>query len=205
MTPALVHSFILIAAIVVSFVVEKTGLAQYDLQICATLFIALFVSQKIFKQRSRLLESVVFTLVVMIIVNSTGGTASPVFFLIYFLLFSLALLLEPLIAIVVTLTLVIFYLFSLPQNLDLKSLIPIFSLAFLTPFALFLGQEFIESQKLQTDTFLFLSLMLKNHLRAIKKSLDNFLGDRDLHQMKEQTREMERLIDKFEENQSCKR
>lgn len=212
MSPAITHSIILILTIALTFVFPKTGLAQYDLQISALLFISLFLGKKLLKNNARLLESVIFTLIVLIIINSTGGVSSNLFFLIYFLLFSLSLLLEPIIPITTTLTLVIFFILALPENQEANTLLPIFSLAFLTPFAMFLGVEYkknlefkIQNSELKNtltknkeETFLFMSLMLKNHLKSIKEAVENFIGDHQLHQIKKHSREMERLIEKYE-------
>ncbi len=230
MPKEIIHSVILIAAIGLAFIFSKTNLAQYDLQIAAFLFIVLFIGKHIKQRekekntpnntkerltkkilvgnggdRSLLLESVIFTLIVLGIVNTTGGTSSPFFFLIYFLLFSLSLLLEPIISITTTLALIIFFLVNLPPDQSFRSLLPIFSLAFLTPFALFLGEEYLQvkklevrSKKLETDTFLFLSLMLKNHLKNIKSAIENFMGDHQLEIIRKSAQRMEKLIDKFE-------
>jgi len=205
MTPTIIHALMLIATLALSFLFSKTPLSQYDLQIGALLFIVLFAAQRVLKIKSRLLESVVYTFIIMLIVNSSGGIASPFFFLIYFLLFSLSLLLEPIIPITVTLALIVFFLLSLPENQSLKNLIPVFSLAFLTPFALFLGEEYVKIKRLenrlgqtQTSTFLFLSLMLKNHLKNILEAAENFMGDHELHEIKRNAGRMEKLIDKFE-------
>jgi len=207
MTKEIIHSIILIITIALTFLYPKTSLAQYDLQFCALLFIVLFLAKRFVpkKEASKLLESVIFTLIVLSIVNTTGSTASPFFFLVYFLLFSLALLLEPVISITASLTLIIFFLINLPEGQNLKNLLPIFSLAFLTPFALFLGQEFLqiqklksENQKLEEKTLLFLSLVLKNHLKTIKEAVENFMGDSQLEAIKKAVLKMEKLIDKFE-------
>lgn len=151
------------------------------------------------------MESVIFAMVVLGIVNTTGGTDSPFFFLIYFLLFSISLLLEPVISITSTLALVIFFLLSIPQNQSLKSLLPIFSLAFLTPFAMFMGQEYVrneklkmKNEKLEENTLLFLSLMLKNHIKNIKNAVENFMGDKELHEIKKTTQKMEKVIEEYE-------
>jgi signal transduction histidine kinase len=210
MSKEIVHSVILIITVVLTFVFPKTPLAQYDLQISAGLFAFLYIVKRFFIKRdsySRLIESVVFTLITLGIVNSTGGTASPFFFLTYFLLFSLSLMLEPIISITMTLSLIVFYLLTIPQNQDIQSLLPIISMAFLTPFALYMGQEHIEAKKtkdrneqLQEDTFLFMSLMLKNHIKNIKEAVENYVGDHELDIIKRSANRMEKLIEKFEKN-----
>src|SRR3989344_5387729 len=166
MSKEIAHSLILVFAIVLTFIFPKTNLANYDLQITAILFIILYSVKRFIVSKdiySRLIESVIFTLIIMGIVNSTGGLNSPFFFLVYFLLFSLSLILEPIISITTTVTLIIFFLLNLPANQDFKTLLPIISLAFITPFAMFMGSEHIESQKskvnsqkLKEETFLFL-------------------------------------------------
>lgn len=210
MTKEITHALILIFTIVLAFILPKTNLAQYDLQISAGLFILLYLTKKFIISKniySRLIESVVFTFIIMGIVNSTGGLTSPFFFLIYFLLFSLTLILEPIISITTTVTLIIFFLLSLPASQDFRTLLPIISLAFITPFALFMGQEKIrirqlaeKSEKTKEDTFLFLSLLLKNHLKNIKEAAQNFVGDHQLDIIKKSAQRMEKLIEKFEED-----
>ena len=208
MSREIIHSIVLIVTIAITFLFPKTNLAQYDIQIGAVLFIILFLAKRYFIPRnsaSKLMESVIFTMVVLGIVNTTGGTDSPFFFLIYFLLFSISLLLEPVISITTTLSLIIFFLFSLPQNQSLKNLLPIFSLAFLTPFAMFMGQEYLQikklearSQKLEKDTFLFLSLMLKNYIKTIKNAVENFMGDKELGIIRKSISKIEKLIEQYE-------
>lgn len=214
MTPEIIHSLVLMATITAAYLSSKTILATYDLQIAAVLFMIFFIAKKFLGSgnKSRLIESVIFTFLVLFIVGSTGGLASPYFFLLYFLLFSLSLLLEPIISITATLALIIFFILELPPAQPFQTLFPLFSLAFLTPFALFMGQEYIESQKFrlkadrligekaksQEETFLFLSLMLRNHLRSIRHHIDNFMGDNELQNIKKHVRNMEHLIDKFE-------
>jgi len=209
MTKEIGHALILIFTIVLTFILPKTNFAQYDLQISAGLFIFLYLTKKFILSKniySRLIESVVFTLIIMGIINSTGGLSSPFFFLVYFLLFSLSIILEPIISITTTVTLIIFYLLNLPANQNFKTLMPIISLAFITPFAMFLGQEKINGDKLKAkgektkeETFLFLSLLLKNHLKNIKEAAQNFVGDHQLETIKKSAARMEKLIEKFEE------
>jgi len=210
MTKEIIRSLILIATIVLACIFPKTNLANYELQITAGLFVILYLVKKLVVSQSsssRLIESVIFTLIIVGIVNSTGGVNSLFFFLIYFLLFSLSLLLEPIISITTTITLVVFFLLSVPQGQNWKNLLPIISLAFITPFAMFLGEEYkrsekleVKSEKLQEDAFLFVSLLLKNHLKNIKEAVENFVGDHELDIIKKSASRMEKLIEKFEKS-----
>lgn len=204
------HSLLLIICIGLAFIFPQTALAAYDIEIAAFLFVLLFVARKLslFSRKTRLFESAIFTLVILGIINTTGGMQSPFFFLVHFLLFSITLLLEPVIPIIVTLTLMVFFIFTVHGQVTLIQLLPIFSLALMTPFALILGNEYEETKRLkksissQTEnTYLFLSLMLKNHLKEIQNSIDNFVGDHELSSIKRQVRNMEKLIDMFEKEQ----
>lgn len=207
MTHELIHSIILIICIALGFVFPQTQLAAFDIEIMAGLFILLFIARRFsfFSKKTRLFESVIFTFIIVGVVTNSGGLTSPYFFLIHFLLFALTLLLEPLIPIIVTITLMIFFAFTISGTVQLLSLLPLFSLALMTPFALILGKEYEETKQLkkslssqQENTFLFLSLMLKNNLREIQKNIDNFAGDAELSAIKRQVRTMEKLIDMFE-------
>lgn len=210
MTIELVHSLLLIICVALAFIFPQTGLVAYDIEIAALLFVLLFVARKLslFSRRTRLFESAVFTLIIVGVINITGGLQSPYFFLVHFLLFSISLLLEPIIPIIVTLTLMVFFVFTFHGQATLAQLLPIFSLALMTPFALILGNEYEETKRLkksmsaQTEnTFLFLSLILKNHLREIQNNIENFVGDHELNSIKRQVRNMEKLIDMFEKEQ----
>lgn len=169
MSKDIIHSIILIAAILISFVFGKTNLVQYDVQISAFLFIILYSIKRFVIPKdsvSRLVESVIFTLVVLFTVNATGGIHSPFFFLIYFLLFALSLLLEPIISITTTIALIVMFMLSLPENQSFNTLLPLFSLALLTPFALFMGQEYIKNEKLERE--------VKQEAEVIEKLIEKY-------------------------------
>ncbi len=198
------HSVILVLAIASAFLFAKSPFSGYDLQLAGILFIALFLVKRFIKT-TRAFEAIVFTLIVFVIVNTTGGLESKFFFLTYFLLFALSLLLEPVESIIATLTAIMFFLLYFPWDKPFDSMIPLLSLALLTPFAMFMGQAYIKSEKLkaknekdQKDTFLFLSLLLKNHLKSIKEAIENFMGDKELGEIKKSASNMEKLIEKFE-------
>ncbi len=210
MTKELLHAVLLVLSIALMFIFPQTPLRTYELEIAALLLIVLFAVRKLslFSKKTRLFESVVFTLIIMGIVNTSGGIASPYFFLIYFLLFALTLLLEPIISIITTVTLMIFYVFTISGTATISQLIPIFSLALMTPFALIMGNEYEETKRLrktmsrQTEnTFLFLSLLMKNHIKSIQEQLDNFVGDHQLQSIQKSIHSMRKQIDMFEKQQ----
>jgi hypothetical protein len=186
----------------------QSPLIAYDLQISALLFIVLYFTKKYYlpsHPTSHLLESVIFTFVIVSVVLSNGGIDSPFFFLIYFLLFAVALMLEPVVAMASTLSLIIFFIFSLPQDQPFKVLIPIFSLAFISPFAMFMGKEYEKNQKLKIkderlkmDSSLFISLIIKTYVQNLKKNIENFTGDRELHEIRHQVNRLEKQIEEYE-------
>ncbi len=210
MTKELLHAVLLVLSIALMFIFPDTPLRIYELEIAAGLFIVLFIVRKLslFSKKTRLFESIVFTLIIMGIVNTTGGISSPYFFLVYFLLFALSLLLEPIISIITTVTLMILYVFSIPGNASVAELIPVFSLALMTPFALIMGNEYEETKRLRNtmakqteNTFLFLSLMMKNHIKSIQEQIDNFVGDHQLQSIQKSVTAMRKQIDMFEKQQ----
>ncbi len=210
MKKELIHAVILIITIILAFIYPKTSLVNFELQISAFLIIILYLTKKFLSQTnpsSRLIESVIFTFIIISIIEGTGGVKSAFFFLTYFLIFSLALLLEPIISVTTSLTLIIFYLLNSPSNQSFSQFLPIISLAFITPFALFLGQEHIKNQKLKLknqkikeDTFLFLTLIIKNYLKTIKEAVENFVGDHQLEIIKKSASRLEKLVDKYEKS-----
>lgn len=209
----LIHSSLITLTIATSFVISKSYLGQYDLFISAFLFIFFFLSKRRLPiQYYRVVESIIYTFIVSSVVISTGSSASPLFFLLYFLLFALSLLLEPMVSVTTALALMIFFFFSMNEDVSLNQLAPLFSLLLITPFALLIGKEYLKVQKSKqtiaqltnsvADTkknhFLFLTLVLKNHVQAISNAAQNFLGDHDLDTIKKQAKRMETLIDEYE-------
>lgn len=210
MSKSLIHAVLLILCVVLAFTFVKTPLLEFDLQIIAFLFIVLYLSKKYYIPQhapSHLLESVVFTFVVLVITLTTGGAYSPFFFLLHFLIFALSLFLEPLVGISVTASIMIFFLLTTPSGDGLRSFIPILSLGLLSPFALFMGQLYLENQKakvqtqkLEEDTYLFHSLVLKNHIKKMKEAVDDYMGEQELHEIQHQINRMEKLLEKYEQS-----
>jgi hypothetical protein len=202
----LISTGLLLLSIFCAFLLSSSQLKNYDLQLSALLFIILFISRKFFLSNSttKIIEAIIFTFVILILVNNTGRLNSPFFFLIYFLLFALSLLLSPIISVITTLNLIVYFFLTLPPQPDFK-ISYLLSLAFLTPFAMYLGKEYLDLQQerkknqiSQQETYLFLSLVIKNHLKNMQEAVDNFMGDKQLEIIKKNLIRIEKLIKKFE-------
>lgn len=112
-----------------------------------------------------------------LIVFSTGGISSSLFFIIYFQLFSLSFQNSPATNLVYSLITIIFYSYSLSS---LASLIQLSSLLLITPLTYFISQQqqkqkIVEANLTQDETdFLFwITLRLKSSLKEILFLSDN--------------------------------
>jgi len=130
-------------------------------------------------------------IIINIIVFTTNGLNSPVFFLIYFLLFIIAFQNPPTTTLSYSLVLILF----LSQSLNsLYSLLPLISLLFISPLVWFIGRQYLENFKLnnsierdETDVLLWLSLKFKTGICQIIDTSSELLSQPQLsHTQKEQ-------------------
>jgi len=203
MAKFLLHSLFLIAAVVLAFFwTSNPSLSYYTLQLIAVFVAFFFINQIISRHRRQkinlTIDSVVFTMIILLLVISTGGLTSPLFFLVYFLMFGLALLFEPLITVSLTIAIVLFFLFTPSQADPMKEILQLFSLILITPVALFFGKQYLrvlvdeekikileeeseimegDIKKEETDILLWTSLELKSHLADILDETSQLLAD----------------------------
>lgn len=90
------------------------------------------------------------SLTVFLLVFSTGGVYSPVFFLIYFLLFGVSLLLEPQTAIYLAVIVSFFLFFGQRKDL-LSELLQLSSLFLIAPLAAIFGKQYIKLRESETE------------------------------------------------------
>jgi len=199
----LLHTLFLITAVFVAFFwTSNPVLSVYTLQLTAVFVLLFFASQflarKKQKELSHTLDAVVFTMVVLLLVISTGGLTSPLFFLVYFLMFGLALLFEPLIAISLAVAMVLFFFATPTKQENMAELFQLFSLLLVTPLALFFSNQYLkllESQekikilkeeaeivekqieKEETDVLIWNALELRKCLTDILNELADLLAD----------------------------
>jgi len=199
----LLHTLFLIIAVALAFFwTSNPQLSYYNLQLTAVFVLFFFLNQIIARRRRQkinlTIDAVIFTVVILLLVTSTGGLTSPVFFLIYFLMFGLALLFEPLISVSLTAVIILFFLFTPTKKEPFQELLQLFSLLLITPVALFFGKQYLkglqdeekikileeeeeimEEQigKEETDILLFTCLELKKGLTEILDQTSHLLAD----------------------------
>jgi len=198
------HILALILAFALSYISLNSALKNYDIQIIAFVFtIYFFLKKTVMKSNFQLLDGMIATFIITGVVETSGGLSSPFFFLYFFLIFSLSLLLEPVISISTTLTIVFTYILTSPAEYTLKDFVPLLSLPLLTPFALVLGEEYQQILKKNNqlkDSNFFLTLVIKSYIKHIRSLTDNFLGDHELKEIKKTVQKMEKSIDDYEKS-----
>ena len=131
---------LLIGVLLTFFWVNIPALNQFSLQLTGLLLLSLLLGHRLLNpSRYKLAESVISTIAVILVVSSTGNLTSPLFFLNFILLFELSLILEPVIPIIVSLTLIPVYLYSTDSSVSSIIYVALFSFPLITPLAYFTG------------------------------------------------------------------
>lgn len=185
------HTLLLLLVVGVVFVWNVSAVAEFSTQAVA-LLLAIFISKHIIRNhltasQESLVDSLVLTALVLVIVSASGGLSSPVFFLIYFLLFVLSLLLAPSIPLSLSFSLIVFFLFSTTIT-KFSELLPLFSFPLITPLAVYFGREhkkklyhkhdvyhLKETVRRETeDVLLWLTTTFSKEMKFISDKLENF-------------------------------
>lgn len=226
------HTILLFAAVFGVLIWLISPLEPYTLQLVGLLTLLYIGTHslrrkypKLFHRSSVTLDLTVLTSMILLLVTETGALTSPLFFLLYFLLFATSMLYEIEATLVLTGTLILYFLFLPGTNLsDLMHLSQLGALIMITPLALFTGHQYevsLEEKEArrrlthhlshqETDTLLFLSLNLKNTLvtsldtlstiipvTRVKEVHDNLTTlYKDLRALYKTSLELERAIDK---------
>lgn len=146
MSARFIRALTLITSILaVSVWTSTPALIAYNLQLTGALILVYFGSGFIFRgtKRSPFLATVLLVSIVLLLVFSTGGLSSPIFFVLDFLLFAIALLIAPYQAITTSILLIAIFLCQNYQNLSSQAIINIISLALMTPLANVFGKNYL--------------------------------------------------------------
>lgn len=195
----LTHLGFLLSAILLTFIwTNSPSLNAYTLQLIALLIILYFLNRSLTKKRFDLaigFDGLILALVTLLLVSQTGGLESPLFFLLYILLFGLALLFDPIITLIFAIALALLF---WNQVRTLNALLEMIGLLLITPVALFFGRQYLkvleEEEKIkilakqqkklasevsqqEKDTLLWLSLTFREHVSQILDTSSNMLAD----------------------------
>lgn len=113
----------------------------YNLQLTGILTLVYFA----FKKSSRFPSTMVLNIICLLLIFSTGGLSSPLFFLLDLLLIALALLIEPKQAIIASFLIVSIFLIQNFSILDTSKIINLLSLVLMTPVAVIFSKNYLEN------------------------------------------------------------
>jgi len=138
-----------IVTVVAAFLISVSPLANYGLQIAA-LTMVIYVGAS-FLIRKRILsvdlkvtlDVVIFSLTISLLIFTTGGFASPVFFLSYFLLFGVTLFSSPITATAITITFALLFIVA-PKADFWMDLLQIGSLLAIAPLSVLFGRQYLK-------------------------------------------------------------
>src|SRR3989344_5203333 len=149
------QSLILLLSFVLVYVWEKTPLSAYTVQaFCLLMVIFLLISlrRKTFDASKTLGEDGTWSIfllntLIFLLIYSTGGFSSTLYFLLYFLGFGIAFVFEPGIVFVFVLGVGLVFLEEAIKNDVFRNMIMLGSLVFLSPLAYFFGREYRKNEE----------------------------------------------------------
>ena len=188
MSGKFIRTFIFIATIFFIFAWTSTpALSIYNLQLTGALILLYFVSRLIFPKINQPLfvTTIVLISIVLLLIFSSGGINSPIFFILDFLLFAIALLLAPHKAAIASVLLISIFIWQNYQNITSPMIIELLSLALITPLSMVFGNTYLQNMQSQgkiailkeaikdeqTDSLLWIATTAKPSLVTILNSL----------------------------------
>lgn len=138
-----------ILTVVFAFLISVSPLAGYGLQIVALMMIvyvgvSFLVRKHILSTDVKVtLDILVFALTVSLLIFTTGGFTSPVFFLSYFLLFGVTLLSSPITATAITITFALLFIVA-PKADFWMDLLQMGSLLAIAPLSVLFGKQYLK-------------------------------------------------------------
>lgn len=147
------HCLILTVNVLFAFFWNRNHLlADYNLQLVAFLVILYFgyslaCRQAGFLVKKTAIDMAALSLLTFILVFATGSLSSPLFFLLYFLLFGLSLLFEPGSSLFLVFLLTILFLIIPAKQDTLHELLQLASLFAIVPLAVIFGKQYIKLRR----------------------------------------------------------
>lgn len=145
--------YLTVSILTIWFWSNTPELNAYSLQLTGV-FILLQFATKLFSRTSNhkvydITSTVILNSICLLLIFSTGGVISPLFFLLDFLLIVIALLFEPRQAAVVSILLAFLFSWQNQNTLNTEKIINIVSLLLMTPIAIIFSKNYLENLKSQ--------------------------------------------------------
>lgn len=167
----IIYNIVLLISVTGAFLLGQTSLfTSNSLQIFAFAVILYilnqFFSTKIdfLKSNKMLLDFSILSVAIILFIAMTGYLSSPLFFLMYFLVFGVSLLLHPSAALTIAFTSSVLFL-ATPKKDLVAELMQLSSLFLITPLALLFGSQYIKLQQAKDKT----SLLEKDEKQLAKE------------------------------------
>jgi len=196
--PFFLHTIFLSLSLFLTYLwTQNPSLSPFTLQLVGLTILSYFGLKMLFSKAARLLnalDAIVLTSLAFLLVITTGSLNSPLFFILYFLLFGLSLLFEPTQAFLVSLLLTVFLLINHQDLLDTTAIINLTTLFLVSPIAVTLGRKYLENlekngrikildqtiAKEETDTLLWLSTKAKPTLISLIETISEIVVSNSL-------------------------
>jgi signal transduction histidine kinase len=192
MSTKIVRVLLLSFTIILIFLwTESSALNPYNLQLTGALILLYFASRFLFRsiKQSFFVATLVLVSIVLLLIFSTGGIVSPIFFVLNFLLFAIALLLAPYQATVASFLLIIIFLWQNYTNFTSTVIIELLSLILMTPLAVIFSNSYLkylqsegkitllkeELKDEQSDSLLWIATTAKPSLASILNSITDIV------------------------------
>jgi len=176
-----------LSIIVIFLWTSVPSLNNYNLQLTGALILLYFGSRLFFRRtiHTFFLPTIILVSVTLLLIFSTGGISSPIFFILDFLIFAIALLLSPNQAAIAASLLVGIFIWQNYFHLSSPIIIDLLSLILITPLAMIFSKTYLQNLQSegkitvlkeaikdeQTDDLLWISTTAKPSLANVLNAL----------------------------------
>lgn len=145
--------YLSLSIVIIWFWSNSSSLNIYNLQLTGALTLLYFVSKRFSRPTNHhgadIGSTVILNAICLLLIFSTGGVVSPLFFLLDFLLITLALLFEPSQAAVASVLLASLFFWQSRDSLSTEKIVNIISLLLMAPVAIVFSKTYLENLRNQ--------------------------------------------------------
>lgn len=194
----LIQTFIICFSLIATYTWSSSeNLFPYTLQLLGLSILLYFIFRMLFSNKGQfiaLLDALLFSCVSLLLIINTGKLDSPLFFILYFLLFALSLLFDAKQSLLISLTIVILFLTDKSFTQSNQQIINLITLCLTSPLAISFGKRYLDSLESsgkisrlnkiitseETDIFLWLSTRASPILTEVLDQSSQLIGSNNL-------------------------